>query len=103
MTQVQWAGPLFYPPVGMIAVTDSGSRIEVWHNESESADCFTGLLLKDGRTEGQRVVFGLSCIWLRRFIDHIEEPTDEDLRLGWLPRSAPLPVLSLDPSEALTC
>ncbi|MGN6537383.1 MAG: hypothetical protein ACTHKQ_16855 [Mesorhizobium sp.] len=105
MTQVQWAGPLFYPPVGMIAVMDSGSRIEVWHDESESADCFTGLLLKDGRSHGQRVVFDLSCMWGRQFIHHIEEPTDEDIRLGWLPRSdaAALPVLSLDPSEPLTC
>lgn len=86
MTQVQWAGPLFYPPVGMIAVMDSGSRIEVWHDESESADCFTGLLLKDGRTDGQRVVFDLSCMWSREFIHHIEEPTEADLQLSGLPR-----------------
>lgn len=86
MTQVQWAGPLFYPPVGMIAVMDSGSRIEIWHDESESAECFTGLLLKDGRTHGQRVVFDLSCMWAREFIHHVEEPTESDIRLGGLPR-----------------
>lgn len=86
MTLVQWAGPLFYPPVGMIAVMDSGSRIEVWHDESESAYCFTGLLLMDGRSHTQRVVFDLSCLWSREFIDHIEAPTEADLRLGGLPR-----------------
>lgn len=86
MTQVQWAGPLFYPPVGMIAVMDSGSRIEVWHDESESAGCFTGLLLKDGRSHSQRVVFDLSCMWSRQFIDHIEPPNEDDVRLGWLSR-----------------
>lgn len=81
-----YAGPLFYPPVGMIAVMDTTSRIEIWPNESESADCFTGLLLKDGRTETQRVVFDLSVMWDRYQIDHIEEPTAGDLRLSWLPR-----------------
>lgn len=86
MTQVLWAGPLFYPPIGMIAVMNSGCRIEVWHDESESADCFTGLLLKDGRSHAQRVVFDLSCMWGREFIDHIEEPTEADIRLGGLPR-----------------
>lgn len=85
MTPVQWAGPLFYPPVGKIAVLDSGSRIEIWDDESESAACFTGLLLMDG-TYAQRVVFDLSCMWGRQFIDHIEEPTEDDLRLGGLPR-----------------
>lgn len=89
MTYVDWPGPLFYPPVGKVAVLDSGSRIEVWHDESESADCFTGLLLKDGRTDSQRVVFDLSCMWDRQSVNHIEEPTAEDLRLGWHP-SAPV-------------
>lgn len=83
-----YAGPLFYPPVGQIAVTDGGCRIEVWPDESESCDCFTGLLLEDGRTETQRVVFDLSCMWDRFKISHIEEPTAADLRLGWLPREA---------------
>lgn len=83
---IPYAGPLFYPPVGMIAVMGKESRIEIWDNESESADCFTGLLLKDGRTETQRVVFDLSVMWDRTQIDHIEEPTADDLRLGWLPR-----------------
>ncbi|WP_425359556.1 hypothetical protein, partial [Borborobacter arsenicus] len=89
MMRVQWAGPLFYPPVGKIAVLDSGSEI-VWHDESESADCFTGLLPKDGRSPNQRVVFDLSCMWGRQFIHHIEEPTGDDLRLGWLPRGGRL-------------
>lgn len=84
--QVEWDGPLFYPPVGMIAVTQSGERIEIWHNESDNADCFTGLLLKDGRTLTQRVVFDLSSLWMRTAIDHVEEPTEADLRLGGLPR-----------------
>jgi len=86
-----YSGPLFYPPVGMIAVMGTGSRIEIWTNESESADCFTGLLLKDGRTETQRVVFDLSVMWDRNQIEHIEEPTADDLRLGWLPCANPLP------------
>jgi hypothetical protein len=81
-----YAGPLFYPPVGKTAVMGTGSRIEIWPNESESADCFTGLLLKDGRTEAQRVVFDLSVMWDRTQIERIEEPTPDDLRLGWLPR-----------------
>lgn len=83
----EWAGPLFYPPVGMIAVMKTGRRIEIWDDESD-ADCFTGLLLLEGRTETQRVVFDLSCQWDRTQIDHIEEPTDDDLRLGGLPREA---------------
>lgn len=87
MTQVQWAGPLFYPPVGMIAVTNSGSRIEVWPDESESIDCFTGLMLLDGRSRAQIIVQDLSCMWDRLQIHHIEEPTDADARLGMLPRS----------------
>lgn len=72
-----WPGPLFYPPVGQIAVMQSGARIEVWDNESDSAGCFTGLLLKDG---------DLSCMWDRTKVDHIEEPSDDDLHLGMLPR-----------------
>ncbi len=84
--RVEWAGPLFYPPVGMVAVTEGGSRIEIWGDESESADCFTGLLLKDGRTPTQRAVFDLSCMWSRQCIDHIEEPTEADLALGGWPR-----------------
>lgn len=78
---IAWPGPLFYPPVGMIAVTHGGSRIEVWPDESETADCFTGLLLLDGRSDAQRVVFDLSCMWDRLAIDHIEEPNKQDLPL----------------------
>ncbi|MRX33196.1 hypothetical protein [Aminobacter sp. MDW-2] len=73
-----WPGPLFYPPVGKIAVMQSGARIEVWDNDSDSAGCFTGLLLKGG---------DLSCMWDRTKVDHIEEPTDDDLHLGMLPRA----------------
>lgn len=80
---IAWAGPHEYPPVGMVAVTNSGERIEIWANESEDDKCFTGLLLKDGRTYGQRVIFDLSSLWMREAIDHIEEPTEDDLRLGW--------------------
>lgn len=86
MKQVQWAGPLFYPPVGMIAVMCCGIRIEIWDDESESADCFTGLMLLDGRSRAQIIVHDLSCMWGREFIDHIEEPTPEDLALGMFPR-----------------
>lgn len=75
-----------YPPVGKIAVMESGCRIEIWANESESGDCFSGLLLQEGRTYHQRVVFDLSCMWDRSKIGHIEEPTPDDLRLGWWPR-----------------
>lgn len=81
-----YAGPLFYPPIGMIAVTEGGSRIEVWPNESDNADCFTGLLLADGRAHTQRVVLDLSCLWMRAAIVHLEEPSEADLALGWLPR-----------------
>lgn len=84
--QPSWPGPLYYPPVGKIAVMSSGSRIEVWPDESESADCFTGLLLQEGRTRTQIIVFDLSCMWGRTKIDHIEEPDADDLRLGMLPR-----------------
>lgn len=88
MATIEWPGPLFYPPVGMIAVTKCGSRIEVWDNESSSVDCFTGLMLLDGRNRAQVIVHDLSCMWDRYQIDHIEPPTDEDLRLGLLPREA---------------
>ncbi len=80
-----WAGPLFYPPVGKIAVTASGCRIEVWDDESESADCFTGLLLTDARNAGRAAVFDLSVCWGREFIDHIEEPTPEDVSRSFWP------------------
>lgn len=76
-----YSGPLFYPPVGQIAVTKAGSRIEVWPDESDSADCFTGLILLSGRTHTQTVVFDLSCMWDRLQIDHIEDPTDDDRRI----------------------
>jgi hypothetical protein len=82
---ISYAGPLFYPPVGMIAVTQGGSRIEVLPDESDSADCFTGLLLQDGRTERQRIVFDLSVMWDRTKIDHIEEPSENDRRLMFSP------------------
>lgn len=88
---MDWAGPLFYPPVGKIAVLNSGARIEVWDDESESAECFTGLLLAKDRTRTQVVIFDLSCCWVREFIDHIEEPTEADLALGMLPRPSPHP------------
>lgn len=78
---IQWAGPLFYPPVGMIAVMNSGARIEVWGDESDSADCFTGLLLDVRASYGKRVVFDLSCMWGRQHIDHIEEPTEADRQI----------------------
>lgn len=85
MRMMSYAGPLFYPPVGKIAVTISGGRIEVWDNESESGDCFTGLLLQDGRTYAQAVVCDLSCCWGREHIDHIEEPTEDDLAISFWP------------------
>lgn len=81
MATVNWPGPLFYPPVGKIAVLNSGARIEVWDDESESADCFTGLLLDAGASYGKRVVFDLSCMWGREHIDHVEEPTESDLQV----------------------
>jgi hypothetical protein len=84
----QWAGPLFYPPVGKIAVMGSGARIEVWADESESVDCFTGLLLDAGASYGKRVVFDLSCMWDRMRIDHIEDPTHSDLELTEFARAA---------------
>lgn len=73
-----WPGPLFYPPIGKIAVMNSGARIEIWGNESDSADCFTGMMLDAGSSYGKRIVFDLSCMWGREHIDHIEEPTEAD-------------------------
>lgn len=78
---ISYPGPLFYPPIGKIAVMSSGARIEVWSNESESADCFTGLLLDADAGYGKRVVFDLSCMWGREHIDHIEEPTEADRQI----------------------
>lgn len=79
---IPYPGPLFYPHVGKVAVMDGGARIEVWANESESPDCFTGLMLREGRSYAQRVVLDLSCMWLRACIHHIEEPTADDIALG---------------------
>lgn len=76
-----WGGPSFYPPVGKIAVMKSGARIEVWEDESESADCFTGLLLDARASRSKRVVFDLSCMWERNKIEHIEEPTESDRQI----------------------
>lgn len=59
-----WPGPLFYPPVGSIAIMQSGARIEVWPDESGPGR-FTGVLLPD------RV--DCSCMWDRSRIAHIEE------------------------------
>lgn len=75
---VSWEGPLFYPPVGKIAVTNSGDRIEVWPDESDRPGCFTGLLLKEGRTIEEKRVFDLCTMWDRGAIDHIEEPSALD-------------------------
>lgn len=77
---IAWPGPLFYPPVGMIAVTKLGARIVVWPDESESAGCFTGLLLREG-SRAQRVVHDLSVMWARDAIDHVEQPTKSDEEL----------------------
>lgn len=82
---IPYPGPLFYPPVGMIAVTASGARIEVWDNESDSGDCFTGLMLQERRTYAQTVVCDLSCCWGRENIHHIEEPTETDLAISFWP------------------
>lgn len=84
-----YPGPLFYPAVGKIAVMGSGARIEVWDNESDSGDCFTGLLLVGSRSHAQTVVLDLSCCWGREFIAHIEEPTKADMALSmWAGRAA---------------
>ena len=76
----KWPGPLFYPPINMIAVMTTGARIHVWPNESETDGDFTGLMLRDG-TPARRVVFDLSCMWSRTMISHIERPTDADRSL----------------------
>ena len=68
-TASQWPGPLFYPQHGMIAVMRSGTRIEVWHNESDRGDCFTGMNLLDGDA---------STLWGREYILRIESPTTDD-------------------------
>lgn len=80
---VDWDGPLFYPPVGKIAVTHGGSRIEVWPDESQP-DCFTGLMLVNDRSAAQRAVFDLSSMWDRLAIDHIEKPSPSDIELSGL-------------------
>jgi hypothetical protein len=84
---IDWAGPLFYPPVAKIAVMRSGARIEIWPNESE-AGCFTGLLLDQASSHSKRIAFDLSCLWDCTCIDHIEEPTPDDLQLTEFARAA---------------
>lgn len=44
----EWAGPLFYPPIGKVAVMVTGTRIKVWADEGRDAACFTGINLADG-------------------------------------------------------
>lgn len=73
-----WDGPLFYPPVGKIAVMGGGDRVEVWPDESCHQGCFTGLLLKGGRSIEERRVHDLSCMWDRKAVSHIEEPSEAD-------------------------
>ena len=80
---LNWPGPLFYPPVGKVAVMTGGTRIEVWANESDP-DCFTGLLLSEGNFQ-KRAAMDLSCFWDRFQIDHVEEPTSEDMQLMQFP------------------
>jgi len=50
-----WPGPLFYPPVGKVAVMEGGSKIEVWPNESREG-CFTGSILPPEAPD-------ISCMW----------------------------------------
>lgn len=69
MGQIHWPGPLFYPPPGMIAVMRSGTRIEIWDDESDHPGCFTGMNLRDGDA---------STLWGREYIARIEDPADED-------------------------
>ena len=59
----KWPGPLFYPPVGGIAVMISGSRIEVWANEGADGSCFTGIDITTGDA---------SVMWLKSKIKGIE-------------------------------
>ncbi|MFE3839462.1 hypothetical protein, partial [Pseudogemmobacter sonorensis] len=68
--RINWAGPLFYPPAGMIAVMRSGTRIEIWDDESDHLDCFTGMNLADGDA---------STLWGREFIDRVEPPAEDDV------------------------
>ena len=75
---VAWDGPLFYPPVGKIAVMSGGDRIEVWPDEGEHQGCFTGLLLKPGRSIERQRAHDMSCMWDRKAVDHIEEPSEAD-------------------------
>lgn len=87
-TASEWSGPLFYPPVGKIAVMKSGCRIHIWDDESDYADCFSGLLLRDGGIWAETIVSDLSSLWDRTKIDHIEEPTEEESRFGMFWREA---------------
>jgi|GEM_PF-4501438 len=64
-----WAGPLFYPPVGSVAVMGSGTRIKVWPSENDDPDSFTGINLSDGDA---------SCMWDRIQIAAIEAPSAAD-------------------------
>lgn len=57
-----WPGPLFCPPVGMIAVMQSGNRIEIWDDECDEPGLFTGMNLRDGDA---------SALWCRQFIAQV--------------------------------
>lgn len=69
-----------YPAVGQIAITHSGARIAVWHDESDHPECFTGQLLEPGANEARAVVHNLSTLWRRDAIVRVEPPTAADLQ-----------------------
>lgn len=71
-----------YPTVGQVAVMDSGLRIAVWPDESESPLCFTGQALLPERTDAQIAVHDVSCMWSRTYIHHVEMPTETDRSLS---------------------
>lgn len=71
-----------YPPIGKIAVTKSGNRIEVWPCEHDDPDCFTGMMLLPDRSAAQIAVHDVSCLWGRAEIDHFEEPNEKDRALS---------------------
>lgn len=68
-----------YPAVGSVAVLESGTRVMVWPNESDDAECFTGQEMVDGLS-ACNAMHGCSCMWLRAAIVRVEAPTGDQVR-----------------------
>lgn len=69
----QQIGMWTYPPIGKVAVMNSGLRVMVWAHEGENVDCFTGCATNKRITGGNS-----STMWRIDRIQAIDEPSKHE-------------------------